>query len=589
MRLCALQINWHPKTGEWLGAAWKAEGTGKYVQSRVELVGDLRQHARSGYTLLAYGADQHVFDALWKAGEHATLHFYETVFNRARWRFQDKQYAEVWDARNLAAGLSLEEIGEGIGLPTYPEPYRLVEPDDPRQGRWQCTRHGEWECIPCYVIRKAEIIWRFASSLGNFMESCNLRMKRTVGGNAVALWQYFDHGASQNLRGPLIVQMAREAYHGARNEPYRIGLVEGVHTYDVRAHYAAVMRDAPMPDLHGLTYVEKPTMRPLDNLYGVVEATVRVPATHIPPLPAVGPDGQLYFPVGTFRGTWVIPELVNAVQRGVEIMELHRIAYTKRTVYPFRTFVNVVLELRREWERDLNPLAFWCKMLPNGLYGRLGVRESQAYRTYSRSDRTLTPKDIDGKDVLWFDDLRTIIGDYQIRMKSEIQNVLWAATITAYGRMRLLAFMEQAGTSLIYCDCDSVFSSQPLPVGSGLAGELRDTGHFRKGIILGPKLYRLEGGDTPDMVAARGIPKQLAMAFIESGKVEFPQPFSLAVAVDQHRAPGQWGQAVRNHRNVATKRTVLDPNALLYGGHSGTVPVSFSLDSLDLTRSETAR
>ena len=110
-------------------------------------------------------------------------------------------------------------------------------------------------------------------------------------------------------------------------------------------------------------------------------------------------------------------------------------------------------------------------------------------------------------------------------------------------------------------------------------GALRDTGHFRRGTILGPKLYRLEAGDTPDMVAARGIPKQLALEFMNAGRVEMPQPYTLAVAVDQLRKPGQWATAIRNHRNVVLKRqtqTVRVPGQVGY--HSFTSPTVFGPD-----------
>jgi hypothetical protein len=441
------------------------------------------------------------------------------------------------------------------------------------------------------LTRQAEILYRFANSLADWMTSLGVKMKRTVGGNAVALWQHFDTGKAQRLQGKLVMEMARAAYHGGRCECYQIGEVTDIYTYDISRHYAAVMLQEPMPDLNGLTYIERPKPLELAGLHGLIEATVHVPSTSLPVLPAVGPDEQLYFPVGRFHGTWVIAELLAAVERGTAIVSIDRIAYTRRSVNPFDTTINVMLNMRSEWEREFNPLAFWAKMLPNGLYGRLGVREVQSYRTYHRSQRPLAPKDIDGKDVIWIGDMRFLIADYNVRMQSKIQNVLWAATITAFGRLRLLSHLELAGPSLVYCDTDSVFSTQPLPVGSYHPGGLRDTGHFRKGTILGPKLYRLESGDTRDMVAARGIPKQLALEFLTQGKVELPAPYTLRVAIDQMRRPGQWAYAVKTHRNVMLKRQPIDPPIPgQVGYHSFTRPVVFGpdtslmVDSLDLTR-----
>lgn len=552
----------------------------------------LRYCAIDGATFICQDAERHIIELFWPLGEDVTIHSYEQVFNRAVWRYAEKGKTEIWDSRNLAAGLSVRAIGKGIQHVLWDVPLSLLNPADLRQRRWQCTNHNEWECLPCFGERQAEIIYRFASSLSEWTESLGVKTKRTLGGNAVALWQHFDKGQSQTLKGKLVMEMARSAYHGGRCECYQVGELADIHTYDISRHYAAVMLNDPMPDLNGLTYVENPKPIELHGLLGVAEATVYVPFCQIPPLPAVGPDGQLYFPVGHIRGTWVIAELLAAIERGTRVVTIHRIAYTRKSVKPFSTFVNVMLNMRTEWERDFNPLAFWAKMLPNGLYGRLGVREVQTYRTYHRSKRTLSPKDIDGKDVIFIGDMRFLIADYNIRMQSKIQNVLWAATITAYGRLRLLTHLEQAGASLIYCDTDSVFSNLPLPVASPGPGVLRDTGHYRRGTILGPKLYRLESGDTPDMVAARGIPRQLALEFLNAGRVELPQPYTLRVAIDQMRRPGQWATAIRNHRNVILKRQPVNPPTPgAIGYHSFTRPVVFGpelsgvTDDLDRERS----
>lgn len=585
MKFAAFCALWSDYDGRWQGAGYCDLTGHHYAVTRGDLVALLHYAGQEGYTLLTQDAERHVVDVLWPAGEDVTIHSYEDVFNRARWRLGKNKSVEIWESRNLAAGLPLSAIARGIQQPLRDTPYVLADPGDSRQRRWLCIRHSTWECLECYAIDRAEVLYRFASSLTEWFEGMGLTIKRTLGGNSVALWQYVDKGQSQTLQGRLVLEMARNAYHGGRCECFQVGEVEDVYTYDISRHYASVMHDCPMPDLNGLTYVERPKPLDLSSLHGVIEATVNVPLTSVPVLPAVGPDEQLYFPVGRIHGTWVIAELRNALERGASLVSIDRIAYTRRSVNPFGTFCEVVLNMRSEWERQLNPLAFWAKMLPNGLYGRLGVREVQSYRTYHRSQRSFSPEDIDGKDVIWIGDMRFLIADYQIRMKSKIQNVLWAATITAFGRLRLLSHLEAAGGALVYCDTDSVFSNIPLQCGPNGPGALRDTGHFRRGTIVGPKLYRLEAGDTPDMVAARGIPKQLALEFMERGKIEMPQPYTLRVAVDQLRRPGQWATAIRQHRNVLLKRQPIEPPIPgQVGYHSFTRPVVFGSELSELPR-----
>jgi DNA polymerase family B len=579
VKFAAFGALWSDYDGRWQGAGYCDLTGHHYALTRGDLVALLTRAATEGYTLLAQDAERHIVDVLWPAGEDVTVHSYEQVFNRGLWKMGKRIRAEIWESRNLAAGLNIQAIAKGIGFPLRAKPYVLDDGLDSRQRRWQCTVHNRWECLECYAIDRVETLYRFASSLAEWSSDLGIKMKRTLGGNAVALWQHFDAGKSQTLKGKLVLEMARAAYHGGRCECFQVGDLTDIYTYDISRHYAAVMLNDPMPDLHGLTYVEKPKPLDLDGMHGTIEATINVPSTNTPVLPAIGPDNQLYFPVGTFSGTFIIEEIRQAVLRGATILSVERIAYTRKSLNPFSTFIYVMSDLRSEWERQLNPLAIWAKMLPNGLYGRLGVRELQAYRTYHRSQTPLAPKDIDGKDVIWIGNMRFVIADYQVRMQSKIQNVLWAATITAYGRLRLLRHLEAAGASLVYCDTDSIFSTAPLQSEPPEVGALRDTGHFRRGTILGPKLYRLEAGDTPDMVAARGIPKQLALEFMNAGKVEIPQPYTLAVSVDQLRKPGQWATAIRNHRNVVLKR---QPDAIRVPGdtsyHSFTRPVVFGPD-----------
>jgi hypothetical protein len=579
MKFATFCVLWSDDDGRWQGAGYHDLNGPKYALTRNDLVDLLAQACKDGYTLVCQDAERTITDVLWPHGEDVTVHSYEQVFNRAVWRYDKRTKCEVWESRNLSAGLSIAAIGNGIQLPLQAKPYILDEAGDSRQRRWRCSAHHVWECLECYAVRRAEILYRFVASLTDWMGQFGLTVKRTLGGNSVALWQHFDKGKAQNLKGRLVLDMARKAYHGGRCECFQVGDLEDIYTYDISRHYAAVMLYDPMPDLHGLTYVEKPKTLDLSSLHGLIEATIDVASTAIPVLPAIGEDNQLYFPVGRIHGTWVIAELRAAIERGASIVSTDRIAYSRRYVNPFSTFIYVMGDLRSQWERENNPLTLWAKMLPNGLYGRLGVRERQTYRTYHRSQRPLQEKDIDGKDVIWIGNMRFVISDYQIRMKSKLQNVLWAATITAYGRLRLLRHLEAAGASLAYCDTDSIFATAPLQSEPPGVGALRDTCHFRRGTIVGPKLYRLEAGDTPDMVVARGIPKQLALEFMNMGRVEMPQPYSLVVAVDQLRKPGQWATAVRNHRNVVLKRQPFEPRIPGQAGyHSFTRPVVFGPD-----------
>src|SRR5207245_2433255 len=142
-----------------------------------------------------------------------TIHYYEQTFNRAVWvPAPGSKPIEIWDSMNLCAGISLQDLGESIGLPKYPTPQFLLG-KSPDKWAWQCDLHKAWECIECYNVRDAEIVYTFVTMFHDWLASQQLRMKRTLGGNAVAIWQAYDPGMQQGLKAPLIKELAREAYH----------------------------------------------------------------------------------------------------------------------------------------------------------------------------------------------------------------------------------------------------------------------------------------------------------------------------------------------------------------------------------------
>ncbi len=578
MKVCAFDVETEGLEGKFVSGATFSDRGGLVTEDLGVLIADLKTHAARGYQLMAHNAEYDLCHALWAAREDVTLHYYNRVFHRARWRCgPGKKSTEVWDTLHWAGGLSLKDLGKVFGLPKWDLPQRL-QGIDPDRFRWVCDQHQVGECVPCYNLRDAEITYRFASSFVAFMEQYGLTPARTLGANAVRLWQHFDPGKGQALKSRLILDLARTAYHGGRCEVFRPGAHALVYTYDIRSQHGALMRDVRMPDCRTLTYVERPSTTRWQEAEGVVEATVFVPQQHLPVLPVEASDGQVYFGVGTLRGCWVIAELRAAVQRGAVVQQVHRVAYTTCTVDAFPMFSRGLLALRAQLEEAQDPREFIIKRLLNALPGRLGVRADQTMQRYERITRPLIREDLRRRQVAWVGEQGYLIGESRVKMRSQVSNVLWAATISAYGRLQLLAQMEQAGESLIYCDADSVFSSLPMVTGGKEPGALRDTGYYTSGRFWGPKLYRLEREGQGELAVARGVPKQLALEFLAQGHVSFPATYSLWSAIEAGKPPASWYTLSRTLPLLPTRRVVLDPKALLASqGCSATVPVSFWL------------
>src|ERR1700752_4617584 len=110
MAFTAFVAAWYQGERRWPRGG-RADAIGlTYHITRNDLRDHLAKRSLEGDTLITQDAERHIVDVLWPAGEDVTCHFYEQVFNRAVWRQSKGKKAEIWDSRNLAAGLSIEAI-----------------------------------------------------------------------------------------------------------------------------------------------------------------------------------------------------------------------------------------------------------------------------------------------------------------------------------------------------------------------------------------------------------------------------------------------------------------------------------------------
>src|SRR5947209_1388329 len=170
MRFAAFQAVYSDVDGRWLGAGYCDERGTRTCITRGDLIAACYESAAKDRVLLCQDAERQIVDVFWPGGEDVTIHSYEQIFNRAVWRYGKGRKVEIWDSRNLAAGLSIEAIGKGIRLPLWDKPSRQVYGTPESRYKWTCDKHGEWECEPCYRERQAEILYRFASALSTWME-----------------------------------------------------------------------------------------------------------------------------------------------------------------------------------------------------------------------------------------------------------------------------------------------------------------------------------------------------------------------------------------------------------------------------------
>lgn len=407
---------------------------------------------------------------------------------------------------------SLQKIGESVGLSKLPFPG-----DEATQEYWEqyCTR--DVEIVVAAIAKLVEFIR--TNELGN--------LRYTMSSQSVALYRH------RCLTTPIIWEhaddvkvMEREAYYSGRCRAYFVGtcyprgqeafrenhdgkpreptICAGpVARLDVNSHYPAVMRDNAFPVCFRHSR-SRPDVGWLARQLRAEEgcAEVRIHSRDEPyPLRS---QGRTRWVVGTFRTTLCGPELRRALDAG-HVECVYRAQLYQRG-YPFRAFVDAVIELRQRAREQENPLlANASKTLGNALHGKF----AQWSGGWETDRQTLPPcawgafnaGDADtGRRITY----RCIGGWVQrkIPKREKSQNFpLISAYTTAYAREHMRALKAVAGPGeVFYEDVDS------LHVGiSGLArlikagwvdptapGRLKHEKSATVASWRGPKHYRFD-------------------------------------------------------------------------------------------------
>ena len=583
MKLCAFDVETRGNVPRFVCGAVFSDETSDYFADPDDMIANMRWHAKRGYTFLAHNAEYDIATLLWAHGEDVSINYANGTYSTASWRYgEGKRTRPIWDTTRLCAGLALRELGESIGLPKYDMPRSLVDPDDVRQD-WVCDRHIKPGCHECYVTRDAEIVWSYINAMREWLEPYGLQVTNSLARSAIELWRKLDVNQQQSLGDPHIKQLARKAYHGGRCEPFIYGKVGRVYTADIRSAYGALLRSVQLPDVGKLSYYGNVLVQhfPEDG-DGCVEATVQIREQHVPPLPVTYHD-RVYYPIGRCRGAWPISELRAALRHGVEIIKIHRMAWTNHMVWPFQYTAGTLLELRQSLRSQSDPRELVAKFMLNAIPGRLAMQDESERAVYRRWRKGMKLDQQQGYELESSNDALYLAQRYTLRRPSRYANVLWAAIILGHARTRLHQYLRVAGQDLLYCDTDSIHSLSPLPIEGDMPGMLRDTGVYDTGVYLGSKFYSLELWDGKCEARAKGIPRQYANEFIKRGHVAYQTQFGVVNGILRNVGPCVWVDVESIARFAPGTRTILEP-AVLSGNapRSATAPVVMMMEETDL-------
>lgn len=280
-------------------------------------------------------------------------------------------------------------------------------------------------------------------------------------------------------------RFVRPAYLGGRTEIFRpVFGARGadkharLFEYDVNSLYPYVLKEFEYPC--GRPYFTKKFD---SSRLGVYEAKVTCPQGLFLPVLGIIHDGKFVFPGGTFNGKWTSAELLLAKSKGYTVEIIQGLVFPKKARY-FQKFIDELYQVRLNSKKG-SVQDVTAKLIMNSLYGRLGLNPEKQSITFEMKAgvKPFARLKVGRSFVELFTE--------PVELKS-FRNVALATFVTSYARIHLYRLMDQCQSTLYYCDTDSIFTTERMPVGREL-GMLKLEAEHKNAVFLLPKTYSLEG------------------------------------------------------------------------------------------------
>jgi len=356
-----------------------------------------------------------------------------------------------------------------------------------------------------------------AKILRDFLESCRSTGIDVCKCSAAQLgWYHFraNHqrvALSVNL-DPISRALERAAYHGGRNEAFRLGDIPGVtYSLDVASCYATICRDELLPCRLLEEYPMGLDVDKIDQAgadHWIAEVVLRTDEADYP----LRWERTPIFPVGQFRTALPWPELRHALLRGRVVRVLRAARYAAGPV--LREYACWYLTQREACkEQSLASFAAPLKAIFNA---SLGYSARQKYEWVpweteigfpywlgvgacpDGGDEPVSCQKLDD-EARWL----KIAGEPRESMP------FLHATITSYARVKLLSIFAQAGReNILYCDTDGILVNETGRLSLSLLGEWTSPLQFGLTERFAPGKARIAGQKTyqvGDEIIAAGV------------------------------------------------------------------------------------
>jgi hypothetical protein len=274
-----------------------------------------------------------------------------------------------------------------------------------------------------------------------------------------------------------VEDFCRDSYAGGRCEIYRYDKAE-VKNYDVNSLFPSAMQQpVPVRYLYAAKKLYNSSRR-----VGFYRATVKYPLRYLPLLPYH--SGKLFFPVGTFNGTFTAMELERALADGAEVKIHEGRVFSAAPI--FAEFAETLYKMKSQAEHEgLSGKRYIYKIVSNSLYGKWGQRREQKRYFIDDGRAGVFPL----PNGLCYEEMES----RSAHIRPDISSV-----ITSRARLRQYDLLSRAQNW--YTDTDSLFTKSEYPVSNALGGlHFEGAGTFQA--------FRLKEYFFRDSYKIKGLPR----------------------------------------------------------------------------------
>lgn len=322
--------------------------------------------------------------------------------------------------------------------------------------------------IERYWQQELTLLVNLADTLRVYFQSAGFNLSQWYGPGALANVVLKKHSVQDHKQVPPpdVMAASQRAYFGGRFERFQIGHHPGkVWQYDINSAYPWAI--AQLPSLYGGSW-HHVTNNPRHPLTGISDFAMyhiiyraNDDHRHPQPFPWRGERSEVFFPPMSHGWYWG-PEVKLA-------LKLYPGAVTIEEAWVFQSaegadpqpfgFVREYYARRQQWKDSDNPAQLALKLALNSLYGKMAQKSGWERRNGA---------------PMW----------HQLE---------WAGWVTSKVRATLLAAMMQAPDSVIACETDALFTTQPLNLlcndglGNWSATEYEDITYLQSGIYYATK------------------------------------------------------------------------------------------------------